>query len=114
EMIERYVYGVTKRLPETQREDIGVELRGLIEDMLDERVQDKDVAEKDVKEVLLELGHPRSMARKYRGDQKYLIGPELYDLFMLVSKIILISVVVVLTSVFVIKSILNPVHILDH
>jgi hypothetical protein len=38
EMIDRYVYAVTKRLPEKQREDVSDELRGLIEDMLEARV----------------------------------------------------------------------------
>lgn len=114
EMIERYVYAVTKRLPEAQRKDVVDELRGLIDDMLDERVQDRGVKEEDVEEVLLELGHPRNLARKYRGGKKYLIGPELYDLYMLVLKIGLISVVIGFTAVFVIQVILNPVNILDY
>ncbi len=114
EMIERYVYAVTKRLPEIQRKDVADELRGLIEDMLDERVQNKDVQEEDVEGVLLELGHPRNLARKYRGDKKYLIGPELYDLYMLVLKIGLISVITVFTVVFVIQVSLNPINILDY
>ena len=34
EMVERYIYAVTKKLPEKQRSDIEQELRSLIEDML--------------------------------------------------------------------------------
>ncbi|WP_246247374.1 HAAS signaling domain-containing protein [Piscibacillus halophilus] len=113
EMIDRYVYGVTKRLPEEQRADIGDEVRGLIEDMLDERVQGRDVTEEDVREVLLELGHPRSLARKYQGNKKYIIGPELYDFYVLIAKIALISTVVGLTAIFLIKVILSPINIID-
>ncbi|SFE03652.1 hypothetical protein SAMN05216238_107149 [Lentibacillus persicus] len=114
EMIERYIYAVTKRLPEAQRDDVAEELRGLIEDMLDERRQNRHVTEADVEDVLLGLGHPRNLARKYRGNNKYLIGPELYDLYILVLKIGLISVVIGFSAVFVIQVILNPVNILDY
>ena len=37
EMINRYIYAVTQKLPQSQRKDIADELRGLIEDMLEER-----------------------------------------------------------------------------
>lgn len=78
EMIERYIYAVTQKLPQSQREDIAVELRGLIEDMVEERVGDT-ADEKVVEEVLLELGSPREMALKYTGKKRYLIGPELFE-----------------------------------
>jgi len=67
EIIDWYVYGVTKRLLEAQKNDVGIELRGLIDDMLNARVQDREVTEEDVKAVLLELDHPRSSAQRYRG-----------------------------------------------
>lgn len=114
EMIDRYIYAVTKRLPEAQSKDVADELRGLIEDMLDERIQDRGVKEEDVEEVLLELGHPGNLARKYRGTRKYVIGPEMYDLYMLVLKIALISVIIGFTAVFVIQVILNPMNILNY
>lgn len=37
ELIDRYIYAVTKKLPQKQREDIEKELRTLIDDMLEER-----------------------------------------------------------------------------
>ncbi len=114
EMIDRYVYAVTKRLPETQRKDVSDELYGLIEDMLDERVQGKNITDNDVEEVLLALGSPRQLAQKYRGTKKYVIGPELYDMYILVLKIALISVVAGTTAVFVIQVILNPMNTLDY
>ncbi|WP_079529599.1 HAAS signaling domain-containing protein [Halobacillus hunanensis] len=114
EIINRYVYAVSKRLPEAQRNDVADELHGLIEDMLEERVQDTEVTEQDVESVLVELGHPRSLARKYRDRKKYVIGPELYDLYILVLKIALISTIAVNTAVFVIQVIFNPLSILDY
>lgn len=54
EMMERYIYAVTRKLPQSQREDIGKELRGLIEDMLEERVPIGTVTEKDLEDVLID------------------------------------------------------------
>jgi len=114
EMIDRYIYAVTQKLPQSQREEIAIELRGLIEDMLEERVGNREINKKDMESVLLELGSPREMANKYRGTKRYLIGPELYDSFLIVLKIVLISMTAGLGIVFVIETIINPVEILDH
>ncbi|QGH33866.1 hypothetical protein GI584_07455 [Gracilibacillus salitolerans] len=114
EMIDRYIYAVTQKLPQPQREDIAEELHSLIEDMLDERVQGKDIRDTDVEEVLMELGNPRLLAEKYRGAKKYLIGPDFFDSYLLVLKIALISTFSVISLSFIIQSILNPVSILDH
>lgn len=112
EMMERYIYAVTRKLPQSQREDIGKELRGLIEDMLEERVLDGAVTEADVEEVLLELGDPQKLAEKYRG-KKYFIGPELYDPYMMVMKITLVTVGIIIGASFLIRIMLEPPSILD-
>jgi hypothetical protein len=86
DLIERYVYQVTKRLPQAQRADIEAELRSLIEDMLLAR---GGTAQADVIAVLKELGRPAELAAKYSGSKRHLIGPEYYDVYMLVLKIVL-------------------------
>ena len=114
EMIERYIYAVTQKLPHAQREDIAKELRSLIEDMLEERVFKRKVTKQDIEEVLLELGSPKRLAEKYRETKKYLIGPELYDSYVTVLKIVLISVALGLGVSFTVKTILDPLSILEH
>src|SRR5690606_39943841 len=114
EMIERYVYDVTRRLSQSQREDVEKELRGLIADMLDERIGDDEATESHIEEVLLELGDPRKLARQYGGKNKYIIGPLFFDPYMTVLKISLISIVVAMGVVFVIKVYMDPVHVIDH
>ncbi|CEI81771.1 HAAS signaling domain-containing protein [Oceanobacillus oncorhynchi] len=114
EMINRYIYAVTQKLPQSQREDIAIELRGLIEDMLEERSGQGNRRENDVEEILLELGSPRSLADKYRGKKKYIIGPELFDTYILVVKIVLIVISSLIGIVFIIQTILEPMSILDH
>ncbi len=85
EMIRRYIYEVTKRIPQNLREDIKLELQALIEDMCaQERLT--------VEEALQKLGAPEEFARRYRGDGNYLIGPKYYDNYLWVAKIALAGV----------------------
>lgn len=114
EMIDRYVYAVTKKLPEVQRKDVADELSSLIADTLDERVGENDVTDQDVEEVLLEFGNPRSLAQKYRDGKKYIVGPDLHDLYMLVLKTVLISIVTIFSGIFLIQVLLNPINIVDY
>lgn len=92
ELIERYLYEVTRRLPEGQRSDIEKELRSLIEDMIEERGNGDE--ERIVRDVLEELGDPAKLAAKYRGDQGHLIGGEYYPVYCQVLKIVLLCVAV--------------------
>lgn len=83
-LIELYVQEVTRRLPESQREDIGLELRSTIEDMLPDEYQ-----EEDVKSVLRELGHPAKLASGYRDKPMHLIGPRYFDVYVNLLKLII-------------------------
>lgn len=114
EMIDRYIYAVTKRLPKAQRMDIEQELRGLIDDMLDTRMAGKVAEESDIRDVLYELGHPSKLAHQYRGGKNYLIGPELYDSYVLILKIGFITTVSAMSIIFIIQTILNPLNILQY
>ena len=73
-LIERYVYDVTRRLPEKDREEVGRELTANIYDMLSDDPGDEEVAS-----VLNSLGAPRLLAEKYRHKPNYLISPAVYD-----------------------------------
>ena len=85
EMIESYIYEVTRRVPQETREEIRMELGGLIEDMgSKEGISAEEVLEK--------LGDPAVFARRYREDNNYLIGPEYYDDYVWVLKIALIGI----------------------
>ncbi|WP_404454494.1 HAAS signaling domain-containing protein [Oceanobacillus kapialis] len=114
EMVDRYIYAVTQKLPQSQRKDIADELRSLIEDMLEDRAGKGNFADKDVEDVLLELGSPKELADKYRSNQKYLIGPELFDSYLYVLKVVMAVVAISIGIGFVIQVVLNPVNILDH
>lgn len=87
EMVERYIYEVVRRVPKGQREDIQMELQGLIEDMYES-------GEGTVEEILEKLGEPGEFAKKYRDENRYVIGPEYYDDYIWVLKIVLLGVVI--------------------
>jgi len=93
-LIEVYIQEVTRRLPEKNREDIALELRSSIEDMLPD-----DYREKDVKEVLEKLGSPVTLASGYRDRPMHLIGPRYFDVYVTLLKMILpITAVISLIS----------------
>ncbi|MBW7477341.1 hypothetical protein K0T92_21715 [Paenibacillus oenotherae] len=110
DLIKRYIYAVTHKLPEKQRADIEQELHGLIEDMLEHRTGGGAVTEKEVEEVLLELGSPQEMAEKYLGQRRYLIGPKLFDLYWMVVRIVVFSIVLALGIGLIIELFLEPVQ----
>jgi hypothetical protein len=91
-LIDRYVYAVTERLPEDIKKDVSRELHANIEDMLPE-----NPTERDVREVLEELGNPMKLAEEYSPNKRYLIGPGLYDNYFSVLKL----VIGIVTAVFI-------------
>lgn len=85
DMIERYIYEVTKRVPQETRDEIRMELQGLIDDMC--------AAERcSVEEALQKLGSPAEFAKRYREENNYLIGPEYYDNYIWLLKIALFGI----------------------
>ncbi|MBJ8081059.1 hypothetical protein JDS82_07450 [Bacillus cereus group sp. N14] len=83
-LIDIYVEEVAKRLPEKNREDIILELRSTIEDMLPD-----DYSENDEKRVLEKLGSPVSLANGYLDRPMHLIGPRYFDVYTTLLKMII-------------------------
>lgn len=82
-IIERYIYAVTKRLPEAMKEEVKEELNSNIHDMLS-----KNPTDEEIDRILHELGHPRELAKNYRGQDRYVISPVFYDDYIQVLKIV--------------------------
>jgi hypothetical protein len=98
ELVDRYLYAVRTGLPKGQQDDIiaelGEDLRSEIEDL--ESGLGRPVNEAEVVEILKQRGHPAKVAGRYLP-QRYLIGPALFSIYLLVLKI----VVGILVPVFV-------------
>ena len=99
-LIETYVYEVTRRLPEKTREDIALELTSTIEDMLPE-----DFTEQEMMEVLSKLGDPAQLAASYRDTPMHVIGPKVYDAYIWTMKMIIPWAVLITILVHVVETI---------
>ncbi len=85
--VKRYIYAVTRRLPEDARDEVEAELQAHISDMLSENPSDEEIDQ-----VLHELGHPRDIASNYDDRKRYVIAPEFYADYQIALKIGLVAV----------------------
>ena len=108
---QRYIYAVTRELPPAQRPDIEKELHGLIDDMLEEHAQSRPSTEKDLEDVLYELGKPQELADKYRDQKRFLIGPELYPYFIFILKIVFMAIGISMTVLLIVRGLGEPQQI---
>jgi len=98
ELIKRYIYAVTKHLPENKRQDVGRELQSLIDETLAERSLGVQPTDADTKAVLMELGRPAELAAKYDPHAKdALIGQPHFSVYLRVLKIVLLAVTLGMT-----------------
>ncbi|MFK3980914.1 permease prefix domain 1-containing protein [Micromonospora sp. NPDC050397] len=77
-LTDRYLAATLQSVPAQRRDEIAAELRGSIEDMIEDRAgngQDPTSAER---EVLTELGNPSLLAARYADRRLQLIGPAYY------------------------------------
>lgn len=90
ELIDRYLKQVMRDLPAKSRADIGAEIRSVLEDMVQDRSEElgREPDEEMVLAVLQAYGPPAEVAASYLPE-RYLVGPKLYPIFMLVVKIVL-------------------------
>lgn len=83
-LIDKYIYDVTRRLKEEEREDVGNELRANILEMVEDETN-----EEEIKNALYSLGSPRQMANSYRN-YKGLISSIWMGDYLYTLKIVLI------------------------
>ncbi|HEX3406116.1 MAG TPA: hypothetical protein VHS81_02665, partial [Caulobacteraceae bacterium] len=85
DLIDRYLESVRLLLPLEQRDDIAAELRDILMTRREEKAEalGRDLTRQEDEALLKEFGHPLAVAGRY-GPQQYLIGPELYPIFMFV------------------------------
>jgi len=104
ELIEKYIHEVTRRLPETSRQDIALELESTIYDMLPE-----EYTEQDIYTVLENMGSPSLLASKYTDKPMHIIGPKYYDLYISLFKLILPIVLIFSLISIVLGKIADPI-----
>ncbi|NLY20541.1 MAG: hypothetical protein GXZ08_04605 [Tissierellia bacterium] len=68
ELIDRYIYDVTKTYSKSERERIRNEIATDIDIKLNEFGDEDSVTDQQIKEVLIELGTSKDIAKKYAKD----------------------------------------------
>jgi hypothetical protein len=89
EVIESYVHDVMRRVPAPERNDVGLELRGLLEDMLAGRAEAEGVPVHDamVLEMLSDFGAPADIAARYQTPGRTIIPADQTRWFTIASLI---------------------------
>jgi hypothetical protein len=104
-LTDRYVQEVVRRIPADQRDEVADELRATIGDTVEAHaVADPDAAER---EVLTEMGDPIRLAARYADRPLALIGPELYPAYVRLLRILLTTVLPVVTAGAVVIDVLD-------
>jgi HAAS len=87
-IIDRYLAAVSAILPAKIRTDTVTEIRSLIQDALDDRskTEGREPDDQMMSEVLKQFGPPEKIVAPYLPE-KYLIGPRLFPIFLLVIRI---------------------------
>lgn len=99
-LIDAYIHEVTKRIHKDKRDEISLELKSTIENMLPE-----DYSESDIKDVLKNLGSPVEVASSYQNTPRLLIGPKVYDTYMRTIKLVIPWAIIITVIVQTIESI---------
>jgi hypothetical protein len=89
EVIESYVHDVMRRVPAPDRNDVGLELRGLLEEMLAGRAEAEGVPVHDamVLELLRDFGAPADIAARYQPPGRPIIPADQTRWFTIASLI---------------------------
>lgn len=106
ELKQRYIYEVTSRVSKKQRREIEMELDELIDDMFEAKAENKDM-----EQILKELGEPEEFAKQYRDENKYLISPEYFDDYIWFVKIVLGCILISNAVSFFIQFVINTKNI---
>ena len=100
----RYIYAVVRHLPLRMQKDVEMELDAIISEMLDERKGNANApTERDMEDVLAELGAPEELALKYSGNERKALISGVY--FLMYKRVLLIvlpivaAVLAVLTTI---------------
>lgn len=95
-IIARYVYQVTSKLPEDQRDDVSKELKATIEDMIASEVENGMSETDALNKILTKMGDPAKLADKYLNTKQYLIGPKWFSIYKnLLIKILKYNAVII-------------------
>jgi len=109
ELIDRYLSAVGVLLPSAERADIIAELRDALMSRREEKEAElgRPLTRAEDEALLKDFGHPLLVAGRY-GRRQYLIGPELYPLYIFALRIVLAIVVASAVISGIVNAVIQP------
>lgn len=94
-LIDRYLAAVAAQLPKAQREDIVAELRDDIETRVEAKADTlgRALTDDEIESILRDVGHPLTVAGRYRSGPQHVVGPELYPWWLFGVKVGLVVMI---------------------
>ena len=107
DLIDHYLNAVAAQLPQDEREDIVAELRDLILSRFEAREEDlgRSLNDEEREVILREIGHPLTVAGRYRKGAQSLIGPDMFPWWLFAVKaglMVMVAVQVIVAVVHVV------------
>ncbi|HTX50703.1 MAG TPA: hypothetical protein VME40_15075 [Caulobacteraceae bacterium] len=111
DLIDRYLAAVGVLLPQAQKADIIAELRDVLLNRREEKeaTLGRPLTRSENEALLKDFGNPLTVAGRY-GRQQYLIGPELYPIYVFSLRIVLAAVVVSAVITGVVQGVFDPAN----
>ncbi|HYH12463.1 MAG TPA: permease prefix domain 1-containing protein, partial [Thermomicrobiales bacterium] len=98
-LVDRYIEVALTGVSSGTRADVEREMRGMIDELVEARVERGERPERATEQVLNELGNPRVLARQYDDGKRYLIGPDQYDTYIDLLRMLLTRVLPLITMI---------------
>jgi len=105
DIIDKYIYAIGKKLPYDSRDEIKRELKSLLLDEIDSSCGENPSIN-DVEKIIYEFGSPKQVAKRYKNDDA-IISSIYTNLFFMISKIIIGSLTIAFSTIFIINIISN-------
>ena len=103
DLIHRYVEETVRHLGMKERDEVARELETNILDMVGD-----DADQNTVEQTLLEMGPPQKLSAQYRSRPRYLIGPDTFDSYFMVLKLVAVIVCSVTLTLTILSFFLTP------
>lgn len=98
-----YIEECVKYLPRKLKEDVRLELKSELSEMIEVAMNDHD-EDTAIKLTLESLGSPKHLADQYLNKQAYLIGPRYFDIYTKILKIVFFALTLAFTITYAIKA----------
>lgn len=100
-LVEKYLYAISRQLPREGKDEVIKELESSLLDSIED-MYGPEPTEADITEVLKSFGSPSDVAKEY-GKKRFVIDPQLTDLYFMIAKIIVFAMLGAFTVSYMVR-----------